>query len=117
MTSSWDGEARTWNIETGELHVRPLRGHVRGVNQTQFTSDDRTLVTSGDDGTTRIWNVATSQEMIIIQDAPKAMLEENGNTIITYCCAQRNGVRSIPIPTLTEIDRMETLRNSFPVDD
>jgi WD40 repeat protein len=111
VTSCWDGEARIWDVETGQLHVPPLRGHVRGVNRTEFTPDDRTLLTSGDDGTTRLWNVATGQEMVRIPDKSAAMFEDDGNTLVLRCCSNRGGATCIPLPTLAEIDRLESLKN------
>jgi WD40 repeat protein len=62
--------------------VPPLIGHVRGVNRTVFTPDGKTLLTSGNDHTVRMWNVATGQEMILIPDRSAVMLGDGGNTLI-----------------------------------
>jgi len=75
------------------------------------------LVASSLDGEARIWNVATGQEMVVIQNAPKAMFEEHANTIVIYCCQNSIGLKCIPIPILTEIDRMEMLRSAAGVHD
>ena len=46
-----------WNLETGES-VRQLAGHEGPVYSVRFGPDDKMLVSSSADGSTRIWNVA-----------------------------------------------------------
>ena len=110
VTSSWDGEARIWEIPSGKMHVPPLKGHFRGVNRTVFTPDNKTLLTSGDDDTIRMWNVATGMEMVQMSDANGLSLADQGHTLVYL---ERPGGKYkdvptvLPIPTLEEIDKMD----------
>jgi WD40 repeat protein len=52
------GEVLLWNLKTGAL-ARQFEGHKRGVNTLRFLPDSRTLVSSGDDGTVRFWDLPT----------------------------------------------------------
>lgn len=106
-TSSWDGEARIWEIPSGKLHTPPLTGHVRGVNRTVFTPDGKTLLTSGDDRTVRMWNVATGREMVLISESNCVMLADDGNTLILTSVLKDKPPSLIPVPTLEEIDKIE----------
>jgi WD40 repeat protein len=43
-----------------------LVGHDRGVNSASFSSDGTRIVTSSDDGTARVWDAATGQEILAL---------------------------------------------------
>ena len=61
----WDvGNTHTLNVET--LHVTSLHGHVGWVWCIKF-SPDGTLVSSGEDGTIRVWNISTGECLHVIQ--------------------------------------------------
>ena len=53
----YDGIVQLWDVETGR-ELRVLNKHVGDVNSLAFTSDGRMLVTGGEDGTIRLWEVA-----------------------------------------------------------
>jgi WD40 repeat protein/transcriptional regulator with XRE-family HTH domain len=70
-TGGIDGTARIWDPATGQQVGEPLRGHVGhiwggcalpGQEAASFPGEDL-LVTSGDDGTMRIWDPATGQQV------------------------------------------------------
>ena len=107
-TSSVDGTIRIWNAKSGQLHVPPLHGHVRGIQRVDFSPDGKTLISGGDDKTVRFWNVATGQEMLSIPEQSYSMLSEDGNTIVLYNYDHEK-IKCIAIPTLEEIDRLDTL--------
>ena len=110
VTTSFDGTARIWEVPSGKLHAPPLVGHVVGVNRATFTPNARTLLTSGDDDTVRMWNVATGQEMVRISDRNYVMLSSDGNTlVVTDASGRGRRTTLIPIPTLEEIDKIETM--------
>jgi WD40 repeat protein/serine/threonine protein kinase len=61
-TGGWDGKARVWNRETGQVrHVLKHGGLY--VHAVAFSADGRWLATGGDDpaGFVQIWDVATGQ--------------------------------------------------------
>ena len=59
-------EVRMWDIETGVEKAR--YAHPLGASCVVFTRDGGSLITGGDDGVIRTWNVATAKE----QATPKA---------------------------------------------
>ena len=52
----WDG------VRGKELHK--LTGHGGALNTAAFSTDSKILMTSGQDGTVRLWNVATGKELL-----------------------------------------------------
>jgi WD40 repeat protein len=42
-------------------------GHTQGVGTLAFSPDGKTLASSGSDGTLRLWNVATQQQLLAVQ--------------------------------------------------
>jgi WD40 repeat protein/serine/threonine protein kinase len=54
-TGHADGAICFWDVATGEKQ-RTLRGHTARVHLLKFTLDGKTLVSSGCDGTIRVWN-------------------------------------------------------------
>jgi WD40 repeat protein len=57
VTGSSDNTIRVWNAETGkELAV--LRRHGEGVNQVQFSPDDKWILSASDDGTVKLGQCA-----------------------------------------------------------
>ncbi len=57
-TASWDGTIGLWQAGT----ARYLEGHQAGVNDLSFTADGR-LISASTDGTLRIWDVASGEEV------------------------------------------------------
>ena len=65
--STWDLTLRVWNVATGQLIGADLPGHVKPPGALRFFDQDRKLVSAGDDGTIRIWNLADSRQLQVIR--------------------------------------------------
>jgi WD40 repeat protein len=58
---------RMWSFETRELR-KDLRGHTGGDTRPRaFSPDGKSLVSSGADRTVKIWDVATSEELLTLE--------------------------------------------------
>jgi WD40 repeat protein len=108
-TGSWDGDARVWDMVTGEQSAPTLRGHGSGVHGVCFSADGRTLVTAGDDNTVRLWHLATGREMLLLDNARRASLDflSPDGALLVVWDVTREAVRVSRIPTLAEIDAAE----------
>jgi hypothetical protein len=51
-----------WDAETG-AQLRTLTGHTHGVTAVAFGPDGRRALTGSDDGTARLWDIATGDEL------------------------------------------------------
>jgi len=60
--NGWDGLIDIWDAHTGALR-HTLKGHLSAVNMTAFSSDSKTLVTTSQDRTARLWSIVTGQEL------------------------------------------------------
>jgi WD40 repeat protein len=58
--------AYLWSTESGKL-VGQCVGHKQPAYAIAFTPDGRALATAGDDGSVKLWNVATQQELISLR--------------------------------------------------
>ena len=54
-----------WNVTTGEK-IGTLNGHKAGVLEVAFSGDSRTLASSSDDWTVKLWHVETLREMATV---------------------------------------------------
>ena len=63
--------ACVWNVDDPSRRT-VLRGHegTWGVNDASFSPDGERLVTSGGDGTVRIWDVKTGKQTMLLQHPP-----------------------------------------------
>lgn len=66
---SLDGTVRLWDLGTRQT-LAVLRGHVGPVNVVAFTPDGRRLVSGGNDGVVRIWDV--ERRVLLAQSAAPA---------------------------------------------
>jgi len=58
-----EGEAQLWDVDSGE-QIGVLRGHTAGLSAvSEFSADDRFVLTASLDGTARLWDVETLQEI------------------------------------------------------
>jgi len=115
-SSSWAGEICIFDVVTGRQVVAPLLGHGSGVNSLSFSPDGATLVSGGDDGSVRFWNVATGREMLKFEDAklPFPFLSPTGELLVYRDLKQNLRVRVTSIPTLKEIEKAHEAENTVP---
>jgi WD40 repeat protein len=53
-------------VTVGSMSRRELLGHKGNTNSCAFSADNKSVATGGDDGTARIWDVVTGQELACI---------------------------------------------------
>jgi WD40 repeat protein/serine/threonine protein kinase len=71
-----------------EAHLAPsaeLRGHIGTVNAAQFTADGRYVVSTGEDGSLKVWNAGSANlvRTIELDDGPAAALALYQNKALT----------------------------------
>jgi WD40 repeat protein len=87
------GEARLWNVNTGQLAVQPLV-HGWKVNDAALSPDQRSVVTADYDGSVYLLQVggSTTPDFILRQtDLQRIFLTPDGGTLITI---GKNGART-----------------------
>ena len=109
-SSSWEGDARIWEVATGLESVAPLYGHGSGVSAHSFSPDGATLVTGGDDQSVRFWHVATGREMLVFKSASNQLarlpfLSPTGQLVVWLDTVHEPRVRVESIPTMAEIEK------------
>jgi len=79
--SSWDGNVRLWDVETGVM-LRKMRVSERmsrmqkswEVSSVAFSPDGETLAASTTSGVVRLWNVKTGEQLQVLHN-PRPMNE------------------------------------------
>jgi WD40 repeat protein len=102
------GWLQVFDAGTGQSVSDPLAEYWAGVYRVTFSADSKSLVTCGNDGTARIWNIATSREMVSglpVNRLPMTVLPPDGNSVVES--AGEWAVRVVRLPTLAEIDALE----------
>jgi WD40 repeat protein len=73
-----------WDLTTGK-QLRALEGHIDNINDVEFSSDGRTLVSGSKDQTVRLWDVATGKQLKMMQDtngvASVVAVSSDGHTL------------------------------------
>lgn len=64
-SSSYDGTARIWDINTGEVLTK-LVGHSAEINDVVFQPNDKLIATSSADKTVRIWRVDSGEPVRVL---------------------------------------------------
>lgn len=71
VTASWDKTALVWNASTdillrqsdGHTDGVKLVGHEKGIRSAAFSPNSQLIVTASEDGTARIWNAYTGEQL------------------------------------------------------
>lgn len=86
LTGGADGDARIWEIHTGQT-VRKLSGHQDWVNWATFNKDGTKILTGGKDGVARIWDANTGQPLLDLRGHDKsvnnAVFSPDGTRVLT----------------------------------
>lgn len=116
-SSSWEGDARVFEVASGKEIAGPLYGHGSGVNCLSFSADGRTLVTGGGDSTVRFWHVPTGREMLRFERTPNRLsrtpfLSPTDELLVWGHSESGSQVRVERIPSVAEIDRQRAQRSN-----
>jgi WD40 repeat protein len=114
------GQVQVWNAGTGQPLGAPLSGLSAVTTKASFSADSRSLVTGSLDGTAKIWNIATSREMIsglplnsfLKNHLRWNLLPPDGNSVLES--AGEGAIRVVRLPTLAEIDALEARSGKKP---
>jgi WD40 repeat protein len=75
------------DVETGAVRAR-LTGHPLGVHSIAFSPDGRTLATAGVDHSIKLWDLATSREMVTLKEGVgwvKSIAYSPDGARLAYC--------------------------------
>ncbi|HEV3262481.1 MAG TPA: serine/threonine-protein kinase [Gemmataceae bacterium] len=61
--SDQENAVKVWDAVTGE-HTLTLKGHARGIPACAFSPDGKRLATASADGTAKVWNASTGEELV-----------------------------------------------------
>jgi WD40 repeat protein/energy-coupling factor transporter ATP-binding protein EcfA2 len=85
-TTSQDGTAKIWDIDTGE-ELLTLAGHLDEVIGIDFSPDGTRLVTASYDGSSKVWEVASGEETLTLigHEGPlvSAYFSPDGKRLVT----------------------------------
>jgi len=64
------GPGIEWRLLWAQAHPaeRTIAAHRGGINAIRFLPGDRTLASGGDDGTVRVWDIATGEQLVRFDD-------------------------------------------------
>ena len=84
-TSGWNGEAKVWDVHTGQEQL-VLRSS-RELSAAAFSPDGKKLVTASNDRTARIWDAWTGKELVALNGHESwvgtAIFSPNGKFVAT----------------------------------
>ncbi len=66
-SSQWDSTMCVWNVETGEPIRTAAATHMQPPSLLRFLPGDKQLATAGHDGTIRVWNLADSRQVRMME--------------------------------------------------
>ena len=89
---------RIWDVQSGRLIMR-LIGHDGPVEWGSFTGDGKSILTTGADGSARLWDALTGECCFVFGgDECKvhdAFLVPDGRQVVTTECVEDNGEKTI----------------------
>jgi len=65
VSAGLDRSIIRWNTITGEIIGDPLTGHDSWITRIQISPDDSLIASGSDDGTVRLWNLETGEEIAV----------------------------------------------------
>jgi WD40 repeat protein len=78
---------RTWELASGrEVEAQRLQGHTKGVGTFQLAADGKHVLSSGVDGTIRLWDLQTGKELgkaVEQPEWPMAVLSPDGKQALS----------------------------------
>jgi WD40 repeat protein len=80
-----ENTAKVWEVNSGKI-VLTLSGHTNYVNSASFSPDGRRILTGSLDGTARIWDAASGQELLRLEnqsDVYTVAFSTDGKRILT----------------------------------
>lgn len=81
--SSSGGPIRLWNGVTGKVVVT-LAGHTKLINSVAFSKDGKHVISTGDDGAIKLWDVTTGKELRVFKSTGGiAVLTNDGKQILS----------------------------------
>lgn len=85
VSAGSDGSVIIWSAETGEEEYR-LRGHEGPITSAGLSSSGRSLITSSEDGTARLWALLPTMHRSVLHQAKKTPLSiafsPDGNSLL-----------------------------------
>jgi WD40 repeat protein/transcriptional regulator with XRE-family HTH domain len=64
-TSTFDGAAKIWDAETGNL-IHDLSGNTNTIQRVAFNPDGTRFATASEDGTAKVWDVVTGKTLLTL---------------------------------------------------
>jgi WD40 repeat protein len=100
-----------WDMRTGR-QIATLEGHGGWVAGLALSVDGRTLASTGNDGTLKLWDLALKKEAITFpaQISPwsqQVAFAPDGNSIATLSLNEDRLVRLFHAPSMKEIEEVE----------
>jgi WD40 repeat protein len=74
VITSRGGVLRFFEAESGRERLGTTEAHQGGVSAVRYTPDGRAVLTAGDDGTVRLWNAATGQQLQVMSPGGRVHL-------------------------------------------
>lgn len=101
------GVARLWDERGQEISV--LRGHEDSVNSMAFSPNGERVVTTSDDKTARLWDVATGREIAVLRGHKSAVraavFSPDGARVVTVCGDKTTGTSTGEPPDASTDDK------------
>ena len=85
-TASFDATTRLWDANTGE-NLAIFKGQLLSPHSVMFTNDGKRLFVGTGEGTVKVWDIATKNELMTLDtklktSVRKIYLKDNGNLIL-----------------------------------
>jgi WD40 repeat protein len=111
-----DADIIVWDMATGR-RLATLTGHGGWIEQLALSPDGRTLASTANDGTLRLWNLAIQKEVLTFAGRISAFSRRlafapDGNSIATLSVTEDHLVRLFHAPSFEEIDEAEAVQRN-----